>query len=63
MLLIIHVPDAGQLPDFIVNLFDNESKMQPDQRKFKTSIINNVLEKQSDGTFKLNLQTEKNWDV
>ena len=59
MLVAVHFQAAGKLPDFIVNLFDNEAKNQPDSRKFQTSIINNVLAKQKDGTYTLTLKNEK----
>ena len=49
----------GQHPESIMRLVDQEAKNQPNPRAFKTSIINNVLEKQPDGTFKLNMQNSK----
>ena len=55
----VRVQEKGQLPEFIVQLFDKESKNQPNQRKIKSSIINNLLEKQSNGQYQMNLQNNK----
>ena len=49
----------GQLPESIMRLHDVEAKNQLNPRAFKTSIINNVLAKQPDGSFKLCMQNAK----
>jgi hypothetical protein len=48
----------GQLPESVMRLVD-DAKHQANPRQYKTSLINNVLEKQPDGTFKLNMQNSK----
>ena len=55
----VRIQEKGALPDFIVQLFDKESKNRPDARSFKSSIINNLLEKQSNGQYHMNLQNNK----
>ena len=47
--------NQGYLPEFIVQLFDKESKNHLSE-KYKTSIINNLLEKQTNGQYQMNLQ-------
>ena len=55
----VRIQEKGQLPEFIVQLFDKESKNKPDQRKIKLSIINDLLEKQPNGQYQMNLQNNK----
>ena len=55
----VHIQESGQLPDFIVKAFDEESKKADNPRKYKSSIINNLFVKGDDGSFTMDLQNEK----
>ena len=48
--------NAGQLPDFIIKMHDEEARLSPQgHRAFRTSMINKMFRKKPDGTWALDL--------
>jgi hypothetical protein len=49
--------DAGTLPDYVIDLFNNAGSETGQKRKEQTEIINNLLRKDDEGSYILNLQS------
>ena len=48
--------DAGKLPDYIVDMFEAQSKKAENPTKFKRDIVNNLLVENKDGSFSLDVK-------
>ena len=47
---------AGQLPDFIIKMHDEEARLSPNgHRHFRTQMINKMFKKKKDGTWEMDL--------